>query len=165
VSTVHRALARPVEMGAVRIRSGSGVRLIDPPRLLLLWAGQRNLRADLLDQRTATLPATEVERLLPTGRFVLGGFGAAVAHLGGNFIAAYDRVLCYGSPEDVPKALREAAPGGTTIMILDADPLLRRYGSVTPLAQAFVDLFNVSGWPAARFVATLTTGFLDAGVA
>lgn len=165
VSTVHRALVRPVEMGAVRIRSGNGMRVIDPYRLLLLWVGNRNLRADLLAERTAALPAPEVERLLPTDRFVLGGFGAVVAHQGGNLISGYDRVLCYGNPGDVPTAIRDAVPGETTIMVLDPDPLLRRYGRVTPLAQAFVDLCNVPGWPAARFVSVLTAGLLDAGVA
>ncbi|MBI4729990.1 MAG: hypothetical protein HY775_10920 [Acidobacteria bacterium] len=88
-----------------------------------------------------------------------------VAYQRGNFISGYDRVLCYGSPEDLPAPLQEAVPGDTTIMVLDPDPLLRRYGAVTPLAQAFVDLCNVPGWAAARFVSALTVGMLDAGVA
>lgn len=165
VSTVHRALVRPVEMGAVRVRSGHDMRVIDPYRLLLLWAGHRNLRADLLAEHTTALPASEAERLLSADRFVLGGFGAVVAHQGGNFISGYDHVLCYGDPRDLPKAVRKSAPGGTTIMVLDPDPLLRRYGSVTPLGQAFADLFNVSGWPAARFVSALTAELLDTGAA
>jgi hypothetical protein len=35
------------------------------------------------------------------------------------------------------------------------DPWLGRYGPVVPLCQAFVDLFNTPGWPAARFTESL----------
>lgn len=165
ITTVHRALQRPVEMGIVRVRSGRGLRVIDSYRLLFLWAGHRNLRADVVSERRVALPATEVELLLPSAHFVLGGFGAVVAHQGGNFIAGYDRVLCYGDPADLPTAVSEIPAGETTVMILQPDPLLHRYGQVTPLAQAFVDLFNLPGWPAARFVSTLTSEFMSAGVA
>lgn len=165
VSTVHRALQRPAEMGAVRVRGRGGVRVIDPGRLLLLWAGHRNLRGDLGAEYTVALPAPEVERLLPIDRFVLGGFGAVVSHEGGNFVSGYDRVLCYGDPRDLPSSVREAPPGETSIMVLEPDPLLERYGRVTPLSQAYVDLFNVPGWPAARFVSTLNARILDVGAA
>lgn len=164
-STVHRALQRPLEMGAVRVRSGRGLRVIDPYRLLFLWAGHRNLRADVVSERTVSLPAPEVEQLLPGARFVLGGFGAVVARQGGNFIAAYDRVVCYGDPADLPTALGEAPIGETTVVVLQPDRLLHRYGRVTPLAQAYVDLFNLPGWPAARFVSALTSEIIGAGVA
>lgn len=166
VSTVHKALQRPAEMGAVRIRGAGGVRVIDPDRLLLLWAGTRNLRGDLLAERSVALPAPGVERLLPVDRFTLGGFGAVVAHQGGNFISGYDRVLCYGDPRDLPSSLGEEAPtGGTVVMVLEPDPLLDRYGRVTPLPQAYVDLFNIPGWPAARFVSALNARILDLGAA
>jgi hypothetical protein len=56
--------------------------------------------------------------------------------------------------------------------VLEPDPLLARYGRVTPLTQAWVDLFNLPGWQAARFVhhllprvvsdAAVDTGLLSA---
>lgn len=165
VSTVHRALQRPLEMDVIRVGSGRPLRVIDPHRLLLLWAGHRNLRADVVSERKVSLPAPEVERLLPATGFVLGGFGAIVAHRGGNFIAGYDRVVCYGDPADLPATVTKAAIGATTVMVLEPDPLLHRYGAVTPLAQAFVDLFNLPGWPASRFVSALTSEIMGAGVA
>lgn len=164
VSTVHKVLQRPVDMGAVQIRGGGGVRLIDPERLLLLWAGYRNIQRDLLAQHTVSLPAPEVERLLPSDRFVLGGFGAVVFHERGNFISGYDRVLCYGSPTDLPPSLIEAS-GDTVVIVLEPDPLLDSYGRVTPLPQAYVDLFNMPGWPAARFVSALNARILVARAA
>lgn len=165
VSTVHRALQRPVEMGAVQVRGAGGVRLIDPSRLLLVWAGYRNLRGDVLDEYAVAILASDVERLLSSDRFVLGGFGAVVSHQGGNFVSGYDRVLCYGNPRDLPKSIRNARAGETVVMVLEPDPLLERYGRVTPLSQAYVDLFNVPGWPAARFVSALNAQLLDVGAA
>ncbi|MGQ0671209.1 MAG: hypothetical protein ACT4PO_16370 [Actinomycetota bacterium] len=165
VSTVHKALQRPADMGAVQIRGGGGVRVIGPDRFLLLWAGHRNLRRDLLAEYAVSLPAPEVERLVPADRFVLGGFGAVVSQQGGNFISGYDRVLCYGDPFDLPSSVREAQPGDTLVMVLEPDPLLRRYGRVTPLPQAYADLFNVPGWPAARFVSALNAQILEVSVA
>lgn len=165
VSTVHKALQRPAEMGALQIRGAGGVRVIDPSRLLLLWAGHRNLRNDVLYEEKAELAAWEVERVLPVDRFVLGGFGAVVSHEGGNFVSGYDRVLCYGSPRDLPKFLKKTQSGETVVMVLEPDPLLNRYGRVTPLSQAYTDLFNVPGWPAARFISALSTRLLDFSVA
>jgi hypothetical protein len=41
---------------------------------------------------------------------------------------------------------------GTEVLVADPDPLLARYGRVTPLSQAYADLFSLPGWQAARFV-------------
>lgn len=160
VSTVHKALQRPAGIGAVQVRGGGGVRLIDPGRLLLLWAGKRNLPRDLLAEHNVALTAPAVELMLPSDRFVLGGFGAVVFHEKGNYVSGYDRVICYGDPRDLPRSVREAPPGPTRVMVVDPDPLLARDGKVTSLPQAYVDLFNVPGWPAARFVSALNASML-----
>ena len=48
--------------------------------------------------------------------------------------------------------IRDSPEGPTEVIVLDPDPLLARYGRTTPLAQAWVDLFCLPGWQAARFV-------------
>ncbi len=165
VSTVHKALQRPAEMGVIQIKGGGGLRLLDPTRLLLLWAGHRNLERDVLKEFRVSLPATDVERRLPAKRFVLGGFGAVVAQKGANYISDYDRVLCYGDPNDIPPAIAEEAHGSTFVVVLEPDPLLEKFGKVTPISQACVDLFNSPGWPAARFVSTLISEMVDTDAA
>ncbi len=165
VSTVHKALQRPADIGAIKINPGGGLRLLDPTRLLLLWAGHRNPTKDLLAEVHVAMPAADAEQLLRPGRFVLGGFGAVVALQGGNSISDYDSVICYGDPRDLTGALRDTAGASTSITVLEPDPLLRRYGAVTPLAQAFADLFNTPGWAAARFVSSLTADLISADAA
>jgi hypothetical protein len=155
VSTVHRALQRPMAIGAVTRRPGGGFSLVDPLRLLLLWAGHRDMAGDLALRCDIRAPATEVERQLPEG-FLLSGFGAVVARRGGNRVSDYERVVCYGDPARLPSAWPVAEGGGSTVLeVHTPDPWLGRYGPVVPLCQAFVDLFNTPGWPAARFTESL----------
>jgi hypothetical protein len=151
VSTVHKALRRPASMGALQVRRAGGVRVIDSARIMLLWAGHRELSRDVLATHRTPIPAPEVEGLLAGAPFVLGGFGAIVSHSEANPFASYDQVLCYGSPEDLPRGLTEDS-GSTVLTVLEPDPRLAAFGRVTPFSQAFVDLFNTPGWPAERFV-------------
>lgn len=157
VSTTHRSLTHPVAIGAVIITAGAGgLDVLDPVRLLTLFAGHRHLARDITRRHRVDLPAPEVERLATNPETVLGGFGAVVAHHDGiNRIANYDTVLFYGDP-GLPADLPVAAAGeGTEVVIATADPLLPRYGRVTPYAQAYADLFALPGWQAARFTDTL----------
>lgn len=154
VSTVHKALAHPVEIGAVIVRSSGGVRVVDPGRLMILWAGHRRLSRDIIDRYEVSGSAPVVERSITSQTAVLGGFGAVVAHLSGNVIADYESVLVYGDPALVNSS-RQNDPNPnriTEVVVVRPDPLLARYGRVTPLVQAWVDLFCLPGWQAARFV-------------
>jgi hypothetical protein len=174
VSTVHRALSHPVEIGAVDVLPGGGVRVLDPGRLLVLWAGQRRLGRDIVDRLQVSGSAPVVERSIGNRDAVLGGFGAVVARLGGNTIADYETVLVYGQPRiTTRRRITDPDPGRITeVVVLEPDPLLAGYGRVTPLPQAWVDLFNLPGWQAARFVhhllsrlvtdAAVDTGLLSA---
>lgn len=150
-STVHQALRHPVEIGAVHVRGAGGLRVLDPGRLLMLWAGRRRLQRDVADRFDVPAPAHGVEGAFTNPDAVLGGFGAVIAAEGSNTIADYDTVLSYGDPRLEPLT---PDPDGRTceVWVLEPDPRLARYGRVTPLAQAWVDLFALPGWQSARFV-------------
>ena len=154
ISTVHRALAHPAEIGALQIRPAGGVRLVDPGRLLILWAGYRRLSRDIIERFEVAGSAPTVERSITGSTAVLGGFGAVVAHYRGNRIADYETLLVYGNPNLSPSLhVNDPDPGRVTeVIVARPDPLLARYGRVTPLVQAWVDLFCLPGWQAARFV-------------
>ncbi len=129
-----------------------GLQVLDPARLLVLFAAHRHVQRDITKTSWVALRAIEVERLAASPQVVLGGFGAVVAHLGGsNTIADYSTVLFYGDPglPDLPAA---PAGKGTEVLVAEPDPLLARYGRVTPFSQAYADLFSLPGWQAARFV-------------
>ncbi len=63
VSTIHKALERPRAIGAVR-GSASGLRVLDPRRLQLLWAAQRDLKRDIVYATRVALTVSEIEARL-----------------------------------------------------------------------------------------------------
>lgn len=162
-TTVHAALDRPRAIGVVET-SRRGIRMLDPERLLLLWAGNRDLNRDVLyTTRTAGHPY-EVEDTLSTA-FVLGGFASYRLDFGRNTVADYDTVLAYGPANKASKLFPPRRSGATRVLILEADPLLAGYGWYTPRPQTYVDLFNLPGWQAARFVIDMTRRLLAEEVA
>jgi hypothetical protein len=157
VSTVHKSLAHPVEIGAVQVSRLGGVELLDPLRLLTLFAADRRLQRDVVARRRAVaMPAPWLERIALDAGLTLGGFGAIVSHLGGNPIATYATVVVYGSA-DFGIELKPAGEDQpvTELLVLEPDRWLARYGPVVPFAQAYADVFSLPGWQAARFIEEL----------
>lgn len=159
-STAHKALADPVRVGAVIVNAAGGLRVVDPFRLAVLWAGKRRLDRDIIDTWRTSQSASCVERRFGEGDAVLGGFGAVVAHRRGNTIADYDTVLVYSG---TPRQLRRLVPAGwgpTRVLVAEPDFALQRYGRTTTLHQAWADLFGLADWQAARFTEAIATGWL-----
>jgi hypothetical protein len=131
VSTTHRALEHPVEIGAIEITALGGLVLLDSYRLLLLFAASRRLQRDIVEVVHLDAPVHQVEQHIHgQPGCVLGGFSAAIYHAGGNFIADYSTVLVYGRP--MLEGLAVGPPGkGTELLIAEGDPLVGRHGPVT----------------------------------
>jgi hypothetical protein len=156
VSTVHKALAQPVEIEAVRVSRLAGLVVLDPYRLLLMFAATRRLQRDIVSRHWVALSARSVEALAGEDpRMIVGGFGAVVAHLSGNPIASYTTALVYGEPAFATELPASPEADGTELVVVASDRWLERYGRVTPFAQAYADLFCLPGWQAARFIEEL----------
>jgi hypothetical protein len=151
VSTTHRSLAHPIEIGALEVGPIDGLQVLDPARLLVLLAAHRRVQRDVVRRSWIAAPVAEVEAAATSRGVVLGGFGAVIAHLGVNRIADYTRVLFYGDPK-LPRLAAAEEGEGTEVWVAEPDAWLGRYGRVTPLAQAYADLFSMPGWQAARFI-------------
>ncbi|CAN5181157.1 hypothetical protein BH20ACT8_BH20ACT8_09030 [soil metagenome] len=165
VSTSHRALEHPGEIGALDISRAGGLVLRDPGKLLMLWAGARRLQRDIVDRFHVSASAVTVETTAPSPTAILGGFGAVVAHRGGNRIADYTTVLFYGDPSlDLERSPEPLWPwDATEVIVVEPDPRLAIYGRVTPISQAWVDLFTLGGWQADRFVHDLAGELIHDG--
>ncbi len=152
VSTIHKALERPRTIGAVR-GSASGLRVLDPKRLLLLWAALRDLNGDIVYATRVTMAVTEIEARLPATA-IPTAYTAFVQHEGRNLVADYEQVLVYS---DLNDARRRFPPrrGEANLVVLEPDPLLSRYGKVAPRCQVYADLFNLPTWQAQRFLEAL----------
>jgi predicted N-acetyltransferase YhbS len=163
VSTIHTALVRPREIGAVR-GSTQGLRVLDPKRLLLLWAARRSLSKDLNYQTHVERPIREIEGRLPETA-IPTAYTALVHHQGHNTVADYDQVVIYGDRAEVQRAF-PARRGYPNLIVLDPDPLLTNYGRYAPMPQVYADLFNLPTWQAQRFLEALNRQvlFTDRGV-
>lgn len=152
MSTVHQALERPRAIGAVR-GSGSGIRVLDPRRLQVLWAARRDLEKDIVYATRTRMPVREIEARLPTST-IPTAYTAFVRHEAVNLVADYEQVVVYGS---APEIRRRFPPlrGEADLIVLEPDPLLPRYGPVAPRCQVYADLFNLPSWQAQRFLDAL----------
>jgi len=152
MSTIHKALERPRAIGAVRGNS-SGLRVLDPKRLLLLWAALRDLSGDMVYATRVPMDVNEIEARLPASA-IPTAYTAFVQHEARNLVADYEQVLVYA---DAIEARRRfpSRRGVVNFVVLEPDPLLGRYGKVAPRCQVYVDLFNLPTWQAQRFLEAL----------
>lgn len=149
VSTIHKGLERPRAIGAVR-GSARGLRVLDPKRLLLLWAALRDLNADVVYSTRVPMSVNEIEARLPSSA-VPTAYTAFVQHEGRNVVADYEQVLVYAKVNEVRRRF-PLRHGDANLLVLAPDPLLSRYGKVAPRCQVYVDLFNLPTWQAQRFL-------------
>src|SRR5260370_14126164 len=79
---------------------------------------------------------------------------AFVLQEGRNLVADYEQVVVYADPNEVRRQF-PSRRGEANLLVLEADPLLSRYGRVAPRCQVYADLFNLPTWQAQRFLAAL----------
>jgi hypothetical protein len=152
VSTIHKALERPRAIGAVR-GSASGLRVLDPKRLLLLWAALRDLNGDVVYATKVPMAVNEIEARLPISA-IPTAYTAFVQHEGRNLIADYEKVVVYADGNEVRRRFPPRR-GEANLLVLEPDPLMSRYGKVAPRCQVYADLFNLPDWQAQRFLEAL----------
>jgi hypothetical protein len=154
VSTIHKALERPRAIGAVR-GSASGLRVLDPKRLELMWAAQRDLNKDIVYSTRVPMTVPEIEARLPVSA-IPTAYTAFVLHEGRNLVADYEQVVVYADANEVKRRFpRPRRRGQANLLVLEPDPLLSRYGRIAPRCQVYADLFNLPTWQAQRFLEAL----------
>lgn len=148
-STVFHALKKPRSIGAVVV-GGRKFELLDFEKLLFFWATQRNLRKEIVYKTFASFPIMEIEGLMP-GNVIPTAY-SAFRFLFGETPADYDKVYFYSDePFSVAKRFPQDKQGEANIFILKADPYLFKYKIRPPLAQVFVDLWNLPDWYAKEY--------------
>lgn len=157
MSTIHKALERPRAIGAIR-GGASGLRVLDPKRLQLMWAAQRDLERDIVYATRVPMTVSEIEARLPASA-IPTAYTAFVLHEGRNVIADYEQVVVYADATDVRRRFPRRR-GEPNLVILKPDPSLSRYGRVAPRCQVYVDLFNLPTWQAQRFLEALDRDLL-----
>lgn len=153
LSTVFNALKVPRESKAIRV-TGRYFEVINPEKFLYLWATLRNLEKDIVYQTHLDQSIKDIESQVPP-KIIFGAYSAFVRKFK-EAPADYDKIYLY-TTEDLKEIKKRFPPkkGYQNLIILKADPFLKKYGPITPLSQLFVDLFNLPEWYAADFLKSL----------
>ncbi len=153
-STVFNALKIPRQSGAVKV-TGRNFSVIDIEKFLYLWATQRNVGNDIIYKTSFPGSVREIEGMMPCGAIF-----AAYSAYGKKYRDApadYDKVyVCAGEKalEEIKKRFPKTE-GYENVIILRPDQYLEKFGTITPDAQTFVDLWNLSDWYAKDFLNSL----------
>ena len=165
---VFHALKKPRNLGAIKV-GGRGFELLDWEKLLFLWATERNLKKDIIYQTFTDLPVLEIEGLMPAS--VIPTAYTAYHFLFKETPADYGKVYFYTTelssvkerfPENSRREPNIFSSPEPNLFILKPDPWLKNYlpagrqaRLVPPLAQIFVDLWNLSDWYAKEYQTAL----------
>lgn len=154
IGNVNKALKPLEDMNAIE-KKPRGLRIISPKKILLYWASIRNLRADIYASLAVRKNVTDIEKELPPVKFT--------AYSGYRFRfketpTDYSEVVVYGDPEKIKSRFRTSksikTSSRTNIIVLKTDPHLSSFKQV-PIAQLFVDLWNLDTWYADEFLNAL----------
>lgn len=154
IGNVHYALEPLENMNAIEKKTKKFL-ILDPRKILIYWASIRSLPKDILYETRSTKPLRTIENEMPPCLFT--------AYSGYKFRwgeppADYSEVYVYADTEEV----RDRYPpqkGRANIFVLKQDEHLKKFEKV-PLAQIYVDLWNLSSWYAREFIKSME-GMID----
>ena len=149
IGNVYHALQPLVNMNAIE-KKPRGFRIIDPKKILLYWSSTRNLKSDIIYQTFSSKPIIEIEKSMPPVLFT--------AYSGYKFIfksvpTDYSEIFVYGKKEEIILRFPEKE-NKPNIIVLKPDEHLMSFKKI-PLAQLFVDLWNINTWYARDFLKVL----------
>jgi DNA-binding transcriptional MocR family regulator len=149
IGNVHEAL-RPLEQMNCIEKKPMGFTVINPKKILLYWASTRNLERDVVYSTRADKGVNEIEKALPPVIFTAYSgyrfrFGSAPSD--------YSEVLVYGDRERIEERFPQSQ-GKPNLIVLKTDPHIETFKKA-PVAQLFVDLWNLNTWYADEFVKAL----------
>ena len=153
LSVVNLAVRKLESIGAVMVEQRS-LKVIDTKKALYYWASIRNLEKDVVFKARMNLPVREMERNAPNVVFTAYSAYKLLFH---DVPADYSEVYVYADAhgvEQIKKRLSSEIMVGmepANFFALKKDSLLERYDKI-PMAQLFVDLWNLKEWYAREFV-------------
>jgi len=152
IGNVNKALKPLEEMNAIE-KKPRGFTIINPRKILLYWASIRRLDSDILLKMRVAKDVAAIEKEMPPVMFT--------AYSGYKFRFSespsdYSEVIVYGNPDAIRArfAGRAAMKSRPNTIVLKSDGHLRGFRQA-PVAQIFVDLWNLNTWYAQEFLNAL----------
>lgn len=156
LSTVNSAIKKLEKMHAIKVESRN-FKVIDPKKILYLWASLRELEKEIIYQTGVEKPVREIEQNLPPA--ILGAYSAYKFRFD-DVPADYSEVYLYADEKELkeikkrfPPVLKKKQP--SNLVIIKKDLNMKFYPKTGSLAQIFVDLWNIKTWYAQEFLKSL----------
>ena len=150
LSIVNSGVRRLSMIGAVKIVP-RGFKVIDVKKILYLWASIRNL--DIIFRVRIEISVREIERVMPN--VVFTGY-SAYKLIFNDVPADYSEIYVYADEKELEIIKKRISKFKTSqnnpnFFILKKDNLIDLYNKI-PLANIFVDLWNLKEWYAKDFI-------------
>jgi hypothetical protein len=154
MDTVNRLVAKLNLFRSVN-KKPLGFRVIEPEKILTYWATTRNLARDIIYSTYSPNSVSEIEGDMPPGSVftMFSGYSLRFKETPTH----YEEVYVYADPDAVKRKFSESQAGRRNLFVLRQDPHLERTSKdgSAPLAQLYVDLWQLGGSPADRFLLEL----------
>ncbi|PIV69159.1 MAG: hypothetical protein COS07_01670, partial [Candidatus Aenigmarchaeota archaeon CG01_land_8_20_14_3_00_37_9] len=149
LGNVNHAVEPLASMNAIE-KKPRGFTVIGAKKILLYWASTRNLDKDIVYQTFSNISVIEIEKIIPVNMFT--------AYSGFKFKfnstpSDYSEVFAYGNAEKVKERFAEKK-GRPNVIVLKTDKHLMKFKQI-PIAQLFVDLWNINTWYSQEFLKVL----------
>ena len=154
MDTVNRLVAKLNQFRSIE-KKPLGFRVADPKKVLTYWASTRNLARDICYSTYSPDSVPKIEGEMPRGAIFTAFSGYRLKF--NEMPTHYEEVYVYANPNDVKPKFPERPVERRNLFVLRPDPHLKRTsdGGAAPLAQLYVDLWQLGGSPADRFILEL----------
>lgn len=154
MDTVNRLVSKLNQFRAIE-KKPFGFRVLDSKKVLLYWAATRNLARDVVYDTYSSDSELEIEAQMPKGTIF-----TAYSGYRRRFRTAptdYDEVYVYADQDEVKRRFPASEVERRNVFVLAPDPHLKKVSrdGAAPLAQIYVDLWQVGGAVADKFIVEL----------
>jgi len=148
ISTVNYALL-PLKNINIIEKKPFGFKVIAPKKLLLYWASIRKLSKEIVYQTFVNEKINKIEGLIPQ-RSVPTAYSAFKMEFK-KIPSEYSEVIVYGERGDFENRFgKENKKMKPNLIVLSLDENLLKF-KIAPIAQIYVDLWNLGTWYAEEF--------------
>lgn len=156
MDTVNRVVAKLNQFCAIK-KKPLGFRVTEPKKVLTYWASTRNLSRDIIYSTYSPDSVPKIEGEMPTGTIFTMFSGYRLKF--DETPTHYEEVYVYADPDEVRRRFPESKAGRRNLFVLRGDPHLGRTSKngAAALAQLYVDLWQLGGSLANRFLLELET--------
>jgi DNA-binding transcriptional regulator YhcF (GntR family) len=154
MDTVNRLVAKLNQFRSIE-KKPLGFRVTEPEKILTYWAATRNLARDITYSTYSANSVSEIEDGMPRGSVFTMFSGYSIRF--NETPTYYEEVYVYADQDAVKRKFPESRAERRNLFVLRQDPHLERTSKndAAPIAQLYVDFWQLGGSPADRFLLEL----------